>query len=111
MSLNRREMLRLGAAGAGGLILSSAAVSQVLPGLVAPNGSGAVTPNPSTPAATPALVPAQPVAVPAGPAGIDPQLFARAKAAMNSHQVGPRDSIGIVDFSKPSSEPRFYIVD
>ena len=103
MSLNRREMLRLGAAGAGGLILSSAAASQALPGLLvpqAPTGS----PNPF------AAVPAQPQP-PAAPAGIDPQLFARAKAALDQHQVWPRDAMGIADFSRPSSEPRFHVVD
>ena len=34
------------------------------------------------------------------PAGIDPQLFARAKAALDQHQIYPRDTIGIVDFSQ-----------
>jgi L,D-transpeptidase catalytic domain len=102
MSLNRREMLRLGAAGAGGLILSSAAMSQVLPGVIVPRTG---TSYPLAPA------PAQPAAVPAAPAGIDPQLFARAKAALEQHRVGPRDSIGIVDFSRPSSEARFHVVD
>jgi hypothetical protein len=103
MSLNRREMLRLGAAGAGGLILSSAAISQALPGMLMPQQPiGAPQPNP--------YAPAQPQ-VPAAPAGIDPQLFARAKAALDQHSVAPRDSIGIVDFSRPSSEPRFHVVD
>ena len=45
------------------------------------------------------------------PAGIDPQLFARAKAALDQHPIYPRDTIGIADFSKPSSEPRFHVVD
>ena len=99
MSLNRREMLRLGSAGAAGLILSSAAASQALPGLL----------TPATPAPKP-LVPAQPQALTA-PGGIDPQLFARAKAALDQHRLWIRDSIGVVDFSKPSSEPRFYVVD
>jgi hypothetical protein len=97
-------MLRLGAAGAGGLILSSAAMSQVLPGVLNPQLGGSVAPNPLS------RVPAQPQ-VPAAPAGIDPQLFARAKAALDQHQVYPRDAIGIADFSKPSSEPRFHVVD
>ena len=97
MSLNRREMLRLGSAGAAGLILSSAAASQALPGLL----------TPATPAPKP-LVPAQALTA---PGGIDPQLFARAKAALDQHKLWIRDSIGIVDFSKPSSEPRFYVVD
>jgi hypothetical protein len=48
---------------------------------------------------------------PSAPAGIDPQLFARAKAALDQHQIYARDSIGIVDFSKPSADPRFHVVD
>jgi hypothetical protein len=102
MSLNRREMLRLGAAGAGGLILSSAAMSQVLPGVLTPQAGGMLPASP--------LAPAQPQ-VPAAPAGIDPALFARAKAALDQHQIYPRDAIGIADFSRPSSEPRFHVVD
>jgi hypothetical protein len=101
MSLNRREMLRLGACGAAGVILSSSAASQVLPSIL--------TPQPSSPVLNP-LQPAQPL-VPSAPAGIDPQLFARAKAALDQHQIYARDTIGIVDFSKPSSEPRFHLVD
>jgi hypothetical protein len=97
MSLNRREMLRLGAMGAAGAILSSSAASQVLPTILAP--------QPSTP-----LPPAQPL-VPSAPAGINPQLFAKAKAALDTHKVWPRDTIGVVDFSQPSSDPRFFVVD
>jgi hypothetical protein len=97
MSLNRREMLRLGACGAAGVILSSSAASQVLPSIL--------TAQPRAP-----LPPAQPV-VPAAPAGIDPTLFAKAKAALDTHKVWPRDAIGIVDFSQPSSDPRFFVVD
>ena len=105
MSLNRREVLRLGAAGAGGLILSSAAMSQVLPGVLTPQTSGSPAPTPLAP------VPAQPVAAPAAPAGIDAALFARAKAALDQHRIYARDSIGIADFSKASSEARFHVVD
>ena len=97
MSLNRREMLRLGAMGAAGAILSSSAASQVLPTIL--------TPQPATP-----LPPAQPL-VPSAPAGIDPTLFAKAKAALDTHRIYARDTIGIVDFSRPSSEPRFHLVD
>jgi hypothetical protein len=104
MSLNRREMLRLGAMGAAGAILSSAASSSVLPGVLMPAAANPAVPNPYAP------LTAQPL-VPAAPVGIDPQLFARAKAALDSHQVWPRDTIGIADFSKPSSEPRFFVVD
>jgi hypothetical protein len=105
MSLNRREMLRLGATGAAGLILSSAASSQIASGLIVPPATGAGTPNPLAP------VPAQTMATPSAPAGVDPQLFARAKAALDSHKIWPRDAIGIADFSRPSSEPRFHVVD
>src|SRR4051812_41734565 len=97
-------MLRLGAMGAAGAILSSAASSSVLPGVLMPQAAGTGAPNPLT------SLTGQPQ-VPAAPAGIDPQLFARAKAALDSHKVWPRDTIGIVDFSQPSSEPRFHVVD
>jgi hypothetical protein len=95
-------MLRFGALGAAGLVLSSSASSTVLPSLVyppAPGGADPLAPLPSLPQA------------PSAPAGIDPQLLARAKAALNQHRVGPRDTMAIVDFSKPSSEPRFHLVD
>ena len=108
MSLNRREILRLGAMGAAGVILSSAASSSVLPSVLTPTqGSG--SPDPLAFRTVPGQT-AQPI-IPAAPGDIDPQLFAKAKAALDSHRIGPRDSIGIVDFSKPSSEPRFYLVD
>jgi hypothetical protein len=100
-------MLRLGAAGAGGLILSSAAMSQVLPGVLTPQAGGAI---PTNPLSSSTQAPAQPVA-PSAPSGIDAQLFARAKAALDQHQVYARDAIGIADFSQPSSQPRFHLVD
>jgi hypothetical protein len=95
-------MLRLGAMGAAGAILSSSAVSQVLPSVLLPSGIDPLAPKPF-----PSLQPAAPTA----PGGIDPQLFAKAKAALDSHKVWPRDTIAIVDFSKPSSEERFFVVD
>jgi hypothetical protein len=96
-------MLRLGAMGAAGVMLSSSAGSNGLPTLLVPQ-QPPLMPNP-----TPAVA-AQPQ-VPGAPGGIDPQLFARAKAALDSHRVWPRDTMAVVDFSKPSSEPRFYVVD
>ena len=101
-ALNRREMLRLGAAGAGGLLLSGAASSQVL-------SSSFILPS-STPATPPAPVPAAPTTFTA-PGGIDPTLFSKAKAALDSRAwISNRDFIGIVDFAKGSHEPRFYVV-
>ena len=103
MSLNRREMIRLGACGATAAILSTAASSSVIPSLVAQTTADPLAPL--TPQPQPQVV------TPLAPAGIDPQLFARAKAALDQHQIAPRDTIGIADFSKPSSEPRFHVVD
>ena len=101
MSFNRREMLRLGAYGATAAILSTAASSSLAQLL--PHG---------TPAADPLAPLAQPQAQVLTPsAGIDPQLFARAKAALDQHRITARDTIAIADFSKPSSEPRFHLVD
>ena len=100
MSLNRREMLRLGAAGAGGLLISSAASSVPLP-------MGILT---SPPVKFDPLAPAAP-AVPVAPGGINPQLFQKAKAALDSRPwIRDRDFIGIVDFAKSSAEERFHVV-
>ena len=104
MSLNRREMLRLGAYGAVGAIISTAASSSALPSLIIPNRADPLAPLVPQPAAPV-------VAAAATPTGIDPQLFARAKAALDQHQIYPRDTIGIVDFSRPSADPRFHLVD
>jgi hypothetical protein len=95
-------MLRLGAMGAAGAILSTAASSSVMQYAPGPQGLDPLAPTP--------LTPARPL-TPSAPAGIDPQLFARAKAALDQHQIYARDSMGIVDFSKPSSDPRFHVVN
>ena len=105
MTLNRREMLRLGAYAGAGAILSTAASSSVLPSLMTPK-----TPDPLAPFAAQQAVPAQ-VLASSAPAGIDAALFARAKAALDQHRIYARDTIGIADFSRPSSEPRFHLVD
>jgi len=103
VSLNRRDLLRFGAMAAGGAILSSSANSQILPGLILPSTS--VDPLAPLPAAPQAPV------VSAAPPAINPQLLARAKAALNQHRVAARDTMAVVDFSLPSSEPRFHLVD
>src|SRR5918997_5450148 len=103
MSLNRREMLRLGARGAAGAIISTAASSSVL--------SSVITPAPVGPAPLPrAPLYSQP-AVLTAPGGIDPQLFARAKAALDTHRIRARDWMAVVDFNKASGEERFHVVD
>jgi L,D-transpeptidase catalytic domain len=110
VTLNRRDMLRLGAMGAAGVILSSAASSSVLPGVLTPT-QGSSSPDPLAFRTVPGQVQAPQSAVPAVPGDIDPQLFAKAKAALDQHKIWPRDVIGVVDFSRPSSDPRFYVVD
>ena len=101
MGLNRREVLRWGAVGAAGAMLSSAASSVGLPSIVY-----APPPVPRDPLAP--LAPVQPA-----PVGLNPVLFQKAKAALDSHryQARARDLMGIVDFSKSSSEARFHLVD
>ena len=105
MSLNRREMLRLGAYGAAGAILSTAASSSVIgSSILSVDRNG----DPLAPLVAQSRVQ---VLTPSAPAGIDPQLFARAKAALDQHGIYARDTIAIADFSQPSSEPRFHVVD
>jgi len=101
-TLNRRQMLRLGAAGAGGLLLSGAASSQILSPSTLPSSVPPV--NPLAP------VPASPTTFTA-PGGINPGLFSKAKAALDSRSwIRNRDFIGVVDFEKGSSEARFHVV-
>ena len=100
MTLDRRGLLRMGAVGAGGLLVSTAASSVGIPltGLVSPG----LVPTPPAPAPlTPAI------------AGINPQLLARARAALATHgaSIRYRDTVGVVDFSLPSADPRFHLVD
>jgi len=100
MTLDRRGLLRMGAVGAGGLLISSAASSVGIPlnGLVSPG----LIPDPLAPVQ---LSPALP--------GISPQLLERAKAALARHgaSIRYRDTIGVVDFALPSAQPRFHLVD
>ena len=103
MTLDRREVLRFGAMAAGGAILSSSAASQVLPGIIYP-------PTPRDPLAPLPSVAQAPLA-PSAPGGIKPELFAKAKAALDQHRIRARDFMGVVDFSLPSSERRFHVVD
>ncbi|MEO6579897.1 MAG: murein L,D-transpeptidase catalytic domain family protein [Sphingomicrobium sp.] len=102
MVFDRREMLRMGAIGAGGLMISSAASSVGIPltNMILPP----ITHDPLAPLPAP---------VSAAPAGVNPQLFQRAKAALAGHgsSIRYRDTIGVVDFSLPSAEPRFHLIN
>ena len=108
MELSRRQMLGTGAA-AGLLAAATAAKAQSLAEIVAhlrdplqvPKTFVPVSPLPASPAA-PAVM---------GP--INPALLARARAAFDRHRssVAHGDIVGIADFSRPSREPRFYLLD
>ncbi len=95
--IERRDILRMGAIGAGGLMISSAASPVGIP------LNGLAPPVP----AIPPIAPFPPVA------GINPQLLERAKAALARHgaTIRYRDTIGVVDFSLASGTPRFHLVD
>ena len=95
MSLNRREMLRLGAAGAGSVMLSSAARPSTLPSLIF---------------AAPPL-PAAPIAPPQAPLGINPQLFAKAKAALDSRPWIRDRNVRNRGLLIAPRDPRFHLVD
>lgn len=109
MTVDRREMLQLLGIGGGAALISGAAMAADLPFLLktTPMESEPLIPISSAPA--PPTSPAAPLA----PIGIDPQLFARAKAALDRHTatVQKRDRIGIADFSQASRDARFHIVD
>ena len=94
--MNRRELLRWGVIGGGSAMLSSAA---------------SATPMPAFVFRTPPVHPAPLPAAPASPLGINPRLFARAKAALDSRSwIRNRDFIGVADFALASHEPRFHVV-
>src|SRR5690606_34194873 len=72
---------------------------------------------PAVASASPAVAEAQPTMAPSQPAAAErlevPPLIPEALAALDAHanEVAHRDRIAVVDFSLPSSEPRFHIVD
>jgi hypothetical protein len=64
------------------------------------------------PPAAPAAAPPPPVSLPAVAAQAErPLLLAQAFAALDTHGIAARDRLAVVDFSLPSSEPRFHLVD
>jgi len=82
-------------------MLSTAASSQVIPSILTDPCGNPIGSEAGSMAA----------AAPATPAEINPTLLAKAKAALDQHKIAARDWIGVVDFTRPSSEPRFHVVD
>lgn len=107
MNYSRRQLL---GAGLSAGFLATAAQGQSLAQIVA----GLKDPAPNTLPVRPlthAVVPAQPRVVVSG--AIDPRLLARARAAFERHrpQLHHTDVVGIADFSRPSNEHRFFLLD
>ena len=96
MLLTRRQIVEAGAATAALGAMSSPLLAQVTQPLLP---------------ARPAMVPAQPRV---GPDPLlDPRMVARARAAFDRHRASIQniEVVGIADFTKPSSDPRFYLLD
>ena len=108
MELSRRQMLGTGAA-AGLLAAATAANAQSLAEIVASLRGPAAAPKPIVPVSP---LPAQPAA-PAISGPINPALLARARAAFDRHRsvISHGDVVAIADFSRPSGQPRFYLLD
>jgi len=96
MLLSRRQIIEAGAATAALGAMSSPLFAQVSDRLLAPR---------------PAPVPAQP-RVGVDPI-LDPRMVARARAAFDRHRASIQniDVVAIADFTKASSDPRFYLLD
>lgn len=108
MIYSRRQLL---GAGLSAGFLATAAQGQTLAQIVA----GLKDPQPKPLAVQPIR---QALTVPARPRVtvdgiIDPRLLARARASFERHrsQLRHTDVVGIADFSRPSNEHRFYLLD
>jgi hypothetical protein len=101
MSLSRRQVIEAGAAAGA---LAALASSPLLAQVVVP-----ATPRPIVP--PPPRVPARPRVI--VDAVVDPRIVERARAAYDRHrwQIRHTDYVGIADFTKPSRDARFYVLD
>jgi hypothetical protein len=102
MSLSRRQIIEAGAATGALALISSPAFAAIGPGL-SDLRIDDVDP--------PARVPARP-RVQLDPF-IDPRMVARARASFDRHRASLRhvDIVGIADFTRASSDPRFFLLD
>ena len=96
MSLSRRQLIEAGAAtGALAVLAGSPLLAQVV----------------NSPAPQPVPVPARP-RVMVDPV-VDPRIVTRARAAFDRHRshLVRTETVGIVDFTHASREPRFFLLD
>jgi hypothetical protein len=104
LNYSRRQLL---GAGLSAGFLATAAQGQTLAEIVA----GLKDPEPKPLAVRPLVAPARPRVAVDGV--IDPRLLARARAAFDRHrsQLAYTDVVGIADFSRPSHDHRFFLLD
>lgn len=104
MIYSRRQLL---GAGLSAGFLATAAQGQTLAEIVA----GLNDPQPKPLPVRPLTVPARPRVTVDGI--IDPRLLARARASFDRHRsrLTHTDVVGIADFSRPSHNHRFYLLD
>jgi hypothetical protein len=107
LQFSRRQLLVTG--GAATALAATTAKAQSLAEIVARLRDPASAPQNAVPVSPLPARPAQ-VAV-TGP--VNPDLLARARAAFDRHRsrLAYTDVVGIADFSRPSREPRFYLLD
>ena len=103
MILSRRQFVECGAASAVLGAMSTPLVAQVAQPVLRMRPDR--DPVPMAPAPARARVTVDPQ--------VDPRLVARARAAFDRHrsEIEHVDVVGIVDFTKASRDPRFYLVD
>ena len=108
MIYSRRQML---GAGLSAGFLATAAQGQTLAQIVAGLKDPAPRPLSVQPLPNAVTVPARPRIAVEGV--IDPRLLARARASFDRHrsQLRYTDVVGIADFSRPSNENRFFLLD
>lgn len=101
MSLSRRQVIETGAAAAGLAVMAS---SPLLAATLDPPDLRRRPDMAPAPAARPRVM-VDPT--------IDPRIVQRARAAFDRHRSRIRDTnvVGIVDFTRSSSDPRFYLLD
>jgi hypothetical protein len=99
MQLTRRQIIEAGAATGALAVMSSPLLGQTY----TPSSAYAPYSRPT--------VPAQPRG--ALDPGLDPRMVARARAAFDRHRASIQhiETVGIVDYTKASSDPRFFLLD
>lgn len=112
MLLSRRQMVGGGVSAAALCALSTPAFAQSGAGARArPDRLSDIVINEVDPPSPLRPVPARPR--PAADPFIDQRMIARARAAFDRHRASLAhiETVGIVDFTKPSAESRFYLLD